>query len=229
MRPWSVRALELYQAGKFSEAVPLAQRALAIPENALGPDQPGVRAMAGFGNPVFDAAARTKAPANRRERARVDVARGNGGLQGTRIERAKLSQDRVLYFATDGFIAGEVAGFGEPSLVPSPPKQRTDSADGVVLCTTVAADKPGAGAPSGLARASFDADAGALLVSHRPVNSEVATRLAVATLSIMKTDPKHRRAATVRNAMLAYMDGKGARCVSLGAIFPSLERERGDE
>jgi hypothetical protein len=32
------RAIELYQAGKFSEATPLAQRALAIREKALGPD-----------------------------------------------------------------------------------------------------------------------------------------------------------------------------------------------
>jgi hypothetical protein len=90
----SKRALELHQVSKFFEAMPLAQRALAIQENAFGPDHPGARAMAGL-----------------------------------------------------------------PSLVRSLPKQRTDSADWVVVsaCTTVAADKPGVGAPSGLARASFDA------------------------------------------------------------------------
>jgi tetratricopeptide (TPR) repeat protein len=36
------RYMELYRAGKFSEAVPLAQQALAIREKALGPDHPDV-------------------------------------------------------------------------------------------------------------------------------------------------------------------------------------------
>src|SRR5262245_47854217 len=34
--------LRLYQAGKYADAVPLAQRALAIREKALGPDHPDV-------------------------------------------------------------------------------------------------------------------------------------------------------------------------------------------
>jgi hypothetical protein len=36
------RVIELYQAGKFGEAVPLAQQVLAIWEKALGPDHPDV-------------------------------------------------------------------------------------------------------------------------------------------------------------------------------------------
>jgi hypothetical protein len=36
------KASELYQAGKYSEAIPLAQRALAIREASLGPDHPDV-------------------------------------------------------------------------------------------------------------------------------------------------------------------------------------------
>jgi tetratricopeptide (TPR) repeat protein len=36
------RVGELYQAGKFSEGIPLAQQALAIREKALGPDHPDV-------------------------------------------------------------------------------------------------------------------------------------------------------------------------------------------
>ena len=36
------KVIELYQAGKFADAVPLAQRALAIREKALGPDHPDV-------------------------------------------------------------------------------------------------------------------------------------------------------------------------------------------
>ena len=38
------RYMELYRTGKFSEAVPLAQQALAIREKALGPDHPDVAA-----------------------------------------------------------------------------------------------------------------------------------------------------------------------------------------
>src|ERR1700752_2511868 len=38
------RYMEVYRAGKFSEAVPLAQQALAIREKALGPDHPDVAA-----------------------------------------------------------------------------------------------------------------------------------------------------------------------------------------
>ncbi|MFM7327028.1 MAG: tetratricopeptide repeat protein, partial [Nodosilinea sp.] len=34
------QVIELYQAGRYSEAVPLAERALAIREQALGPDHP---------------------------------------------------------------------------------------------------------------------------------------------------------------------------------------------
>jgi hypothetical protein len=222
--------------------MPLAQRALAVPEDALGPDHPGARTMAGFGDPVFDAAEEAKALAERREWARIDAARAKGGLHGTRIDRAKLHQDRVLYFATECRIAADVAGFGEPSLVPSLAKQQTErdegrlrasqvaqlklSADWVVLpaCNTVAADKPGGGTPSRLARAVFYAGAGALLLSRWSVNSEVATRLAVSTPSIMKTDPKRRRAGAIRNAMLAYVDGKGSTLNASGGHFPSSER-----
>jgi len=77
-------------------------------------------------------------------------------------------------------------------------------------CNTAAADKPGAEALSGLARAFFDAGARALLVSHWSVDSEAATRL-ISTFAIMKIDPKLGRAAAPRTAMLAYMNDKGNR------------------
>jgi CHAT domain-containing protein len=72
------------------------------------------------------------------------------------------------------------------------------NADWVVLsaCNTAAADKSGAEALSGLARAFFYAGARALLVSHWSVDSEAATRLTTSTL--MKTDPRRGRAAASR-------------------------------
>jgi CHAT domain-containing protein len=78
-----------------------------------------------------------------------------------------------------------------------------------VACNTAAADKPGAEALSGLALAFFYAGARALLVSHWSVDSEAATRLTTSTFAMMKTDPKLRRAAALRTAMLAYMNDKG--------------------
>jgi CHAT domain-containing protein len=86
------------------------------------------------------------------------------------------------------------------------------NADWLVLsaCNSAAADKPGAEALSGLARAFFYAGARALLVSHWSVDSEAATRLTTSTFAIMKSDPKLGRAAALRNAMLAYMNDKGS-------------------
>jgi hypothetical protein len=81
------------------------------------------------------------------------------------------------------------------------------NADWVVLsaCNTIAGDKPGAEALSGLARAFFYAGARALLVSHWAVDSNAATRLTTATFDIMKNDPQLGRAEALRRAMLAYI------------------------
>jgi len=77
-------------------------------------------------------------------------------------------------------------------------------------CNTAAADKPGAEALSGLARAFLYAGARALLVSHWSVDSEAATRLTTSTFAAMKADPKLGRAAALQNAMLAYMNDTGS-------------------
>ena len=82
------------------------------------------------------------------------------------------------------------------------------NADWVVLsaCNTIAGDKPGAEALSGLARAFFYAGARALLVSHWAVETNAATRLTTSTFDIMKSDPTLGRAEALRRAMLAYID-----------------------
>ena len=81
------------------------------------------------------------------------------------------------------------------------------NADWVVLsaCNTIAGDKPGAEALSGLARAFFYAGARALLVSHWAVASDAATRVTIATFDVLKADPKLGRAEAMRRAMLAYV------------------------
>ena len=142
----------------------------------------------------------------------------------TTVKRAALASYRIVYFATHGLVAGDIKGLGEPSLALSIPPQATSLDDGlltasevaqltldadwVVLsaCNTIAGDKPGAEALSGLARAFFYAGARALLVSHWSVASDAATRLTTSTFDFIKADPKLGRAEALRRAMLAYLN-----------------------
>jgi CHAT domain-containing protein/Tfp pilus assembly protein PilF len=146
----------------------------------------------------------------------------------TTVKRAPLSDYRIVYFATHGLVAGDVKGVAEPSLALSIPKQPTAlddglltasevaqlklNADWVVLsaCNTIAGDKPGAEALSGLARSFFYAGARALLVTHWAVDSEAATRLTTSTFDLLKAEPGIGRAEALRRAMLAYLNDTSA-------------------
>ena len=113
----------------------------------------------------------------------------------------ELQRYRILHFATHGLLAGDVRQIidrdGEPALVLTPPETPAGpdddglltasevaalklNADWVVLsaCNTAAGEKIGAEALSGLARSFFYAGARSLLVSHWPVYSDAAVRLA---------------------------------------------------
>jgi CHAT domain-containing protein len=146
----------------------------------------------------------------------------------TTLKRAALADYRIVYFATHGLVAGDVKGLAEPSLALSIPKQPTElddglltssevsqlrlNADWVVLsaCNTIAGDKPGAEALSGLARSFFYAGARALLVSHWAVESNAATRITTATFDVLSRDPKLGRAEALRRAMLAYLNDRSS-------------------
>jgi CHAT domain-containing protein/tetratricopeptide (TPR) repeat protein len=176
---------------------------------------------------LLDTADELKAVAAKLGAAAGDIHLGSDASEAV-VKRTALADYRVVYFATHGLVAGDVAGLGEPSLALTLPKQPTElddglltasevaqlklNADWVVLsaCNTAAADKPGAEALSGLARAFFYAGARALLVSHWSVDSEAATRLTTSTFAVMKDDPKRGRAAALRDAMLAYMNDKSS-------------------
>ena len=73
-------------------------------------------------------------------------------------------------------------------------------------CNTIAGDKPGAEALSGLARSFFYAGARALLVTHWSVDSAAATRLTTSTFDRLKADPNLGRAEALHQAMLAYLN-----------------------
>jgi CHAT domain-containing protein len=176
---------------------------------------------------LLDTADELKAVAAKLGAAAGDVHLGSDASETT-VKQTALADYWVVHFATHGLVAGDVAGLGEPSLALTQPKQPTElddgpltasevaqlklNADWVVLsaCNTAAADKPGAEALSGLARAFFYAGARALLVSHWSVDSEAATRLTTSTFAVMMADPKLGRAAALRNAMLAYMNDKSS-------------------
>jgi CHAT domain-containing protein/Tfp pilus assembly protein PilF len=159
----------------------------------------------------------------------------------TTVKLTPLADYRIVYFATHGLVAGDIKGLAEPSLVLSIPAQPSDRDDGlltasevaqlrlkadwVVLsaCNTVAGDKPGAEALSGLARAFFYAGARSLLVTHWAVNSNAATRLTTSTFDILKADPSLGRAEALRRAMLAYLNDPSDPMNAYPAIWAPFE------
>ena len=172
--------------------------------------------------PLPDTAEELKAVAKDLGAPASDIHLGKDASEAT-VKRLPLAAYRVVYFATHGLVAGDIKGLAEPSLALSIPAQPSDlddglltasevaqlklNADWVVLsaCNTIAGDKPGAEALSGLARAFFYAGARALLVSHWAVDSNAATRLAISTFDLLKSDPSLGRAEALRRAMLAYV------------------------
>jgi CHAT domain-containing protein len=155
--------------------------------------------------------------------SKSDIHLGSDASETT-VKRTPLADYRVIYFATHGLVAGDVKGIAEPSLALSIPKEPSALDDGlltasevaqlklnadfVVLsaCNTIAGDRPGAEALSGLARSFFYAGARALLVTHWAVVSEAATRLTISTFDRLKADPKIGRAEALRQAMLGYLN-----------------------
>ncbi|GLS46954.1 hypothetical protein GCM10007884_49540 [Methylobacterium brachythecii] len=139
------------------------------------------------------------------------------------VKQAPLSNYRIVYFATHGLVAGDIKGIGEPSLALTLPRQPSETDDGlltasevaalhlnadwVVLsaCNTIAGDRPGAEALSGLVRAFFYAGARALLVTHWSAGSEAATRLTTSTFTLLEAQPSLGRAEALRRAMLDYI------------------------
>ncbi len=175
--------------------------------------------------PLPDTAVELRAVAERLGASLSDIYLGAQATE-TALKQAKLSNYRIIYFATHGLVAGDVKGLAEPALVLTIPPVPTEfddglltprtiatelklNADWVVLsaCNTMAGDKPGAEALSGLARAFFYAGARALLVSHWAVDSKAAARLAIATFDAIST-AHMSRAEALRHAMVEFMNDK---------------------
>ena len=147
------------------------------------------------------------------------------GAQATeaRLRSIRLSDYRVLYFATHGLLPGELRCQSEPALVLSPPattavtkiedglldaseiSQLKLNADLVVLsaCNTAGGgDKFGGEALSGLAEAFFFAGARNLLVTHWSVPSEATTSLMGRVFASLGPDMTRSSARALQQAQI---------------------------
>jgi CHAT domain-containing protein len=150
------------------------------------------------------------------------------GAQATeaRLRSIRLSDYRVLYFATHGLLPGELRCQSEPALVLSPPaaaavtkiedglldaseiSQLKLNADLVVLsaCNTAGGgDKFGGEALTGLAEAFFFAGARNLLVTHWSVPSEATTSLMGRVFASLGPDMTRSSARALQQAQIQML------------------------
>ena len=152
------------------------------------------------------------------------------GLEATetavRSDTKRLNNRRVIAFATHGLIATDgIENLDEPGLLLTPPEKGTALDDGLLSASEIAADlelnadfvilsacntaspaKSGADSLSGLAQSFFYAGARALLVSHWPVQDDVAPEITTKTVRNFESSPDCGRANALKEALLALMD-----------------------
>ena len=161
-------------------------------------------------------------------------ARASEGL----VKTTKLSDYRVISFATHGLIPGDLNGLSQPALALSAPDVANDpgndglltmgeilglklDADWVVLsaCNTGSADGAGAEAVSGLGRAFFYAGTRALLVSNWPVETTSAVALTSELFKRWAANDNLSRAEALRQSMHALIEGPGFIDIESGKII----------
>jgi tetratricopeptide (TPR) repeat protein len=155
------------------------------------------------------------------------------GAMATETKVKQLSADGVLakykivHFATHGAVAGQVSRTSEPGLLLTPLDKASETDDGYLsaseiaalkldadwailsACNTAAGGAQGAEALSGLARAFFYAGARSLLVSHWEVASDATVKLITKAIAELKANPEIGRAEALRRSMLSMIaDGK---------------------
>ena len=157
------------------------------------------------------------------------------GARATERELKRLSKSgelahyRVVQFSTHGAMAGELRPGVEPGLIMTPPAEASETDDGYLSASEIAALKldadwvilsacnTGAGqaengqALSGLARAFIYAQARSLLVSNWAVDSDATVKLVTSTMDAIARDQKVGRAEALRRAMLTFVDSHDAR------------------
>ena len=106
-------------------------------------------------------------------------------------------------------IPAQPSDFDDGLLTASEVAQLKLNADWVVLsaCNTMAGDRPGAEALSGLARAFFYAGARALLVTHWPVASAQSAQFTMTVFDVLKDNPGLGSAGGRRKGFRKKRDG----------------------
>lgn len=141
----------------------------------------------------------------RREDYVLDVSATERELN-RRSADGSLRRAEVIAFATHGLMAGDLAGgLAEPALALTPPRQASQTDDGLLTaseasrlrlnarwvilsaCNTAAGGEPDADGLTGLAQSFFYAGARTLLVSQWPVNDDAARRLTTRAVELQRT------------------------------------------
>jgi CHAT domain-containing protein/tetratricopeptide (TPR) repeat protein len=143
------------------------------------------------------------------------------------VKTLDLSRYRVVAFATHGLVPGDLDGLTQPALALTAPSVAGIDGDGlltmeeilglkldadwVVLsaCNTGAGSGAGAEAASGLGSAFFYAGTRAVLVTNWSVQSASARELVTDLFRRQAADPQLTRAAALKEAMNAMIDGPG--------------------
>jgi len=143
------------------------------------------------------------------------------------VKTLDLSRYRVVAFATHGLVPGDLDGLTQPALALTAPSVAGIDGDGlltmeeilglrldadwVVLsaCNTGAGSGAGAEAASGLGSAFFYAGTRAVLVTNWSVQSASAQELVTDIFRRQAADPQLTRAAGLKEAMNAMIDGPG--------------------
>jgi CHAT domain-containing protein len=144
-----------------------------------------------------------------------------------RVKTTRLSDYRIVAFATHGLLPGDLDGLTQPALALTAPKVAGIEGDGLLTleeilalkldadwvilsaCNTAAGAEAGAEAASGLARAFFYAGTRALLVTNWSVHSASARDLITDLFRRQNVDPNLGRAEALRQATMAVLDGPG--------------------
>jgi CHAT domain-containing protein len=150
------------------------------------------------------------------------------------VKSAELSKYKIIVFATHGLVPGDLDGLTQPALALSAPDVAGVAGDGlltmeeilglkldadwVVLsaCNTGASAGAGAEAASGL---GLYAGTRAVLVTNWSVESVSARALVTDIFRRQATDPQLTRAAALRGAMNALMDGPGLTDLSGKSLY----------
>jgi len=144
------------------------------------------------------------------------------------VESARLSNYRILHFATHALLPAELRCEDEPAIITSAPPGARDASGALLTASDIvglhldanlvilsACNSGGPGGSvageslSGLARAFFYAGARSLLVTHWSVNDQTAAYLVVDTLSRLRNAPGQGVAEAMRDAQLGMLSAAG--------------------